>query len=410
MSESLSELESTIGPRGKLSVNSDNRGMVRRWLVARGLPALFCGGLSMKEIAFAYNDTSDETFRRVERKAQEAIAEAAGADGGTMRAAESSGAAVANVSTQAAESSGPAIPADRAAKADQAMRLLSDLMESKGAGAIDADAIRAIVREELGASGTTRITVQNRTGKILNLDGVHHPEFATLCRMASAFGPDGYVPNILLAGEASSGKTTACKNLAKALGLRWYFNGAISMAHEMLGFIDAAGTYHRTPFRDAYEHGGVYTFDEMDRCGDPGALLAVNPHLAGSVGVFPDAQIQKHPDCIIIGTANTWGDGADAQYSGATKLDAAFLSRFPNRIVWNICEKTERLIVGNDPWTRKVQAARAKARAAGLKTLIDVRISQAGAALIAAGFTEKEAAERTYLAKLNDAQRKMIEA
>jgi hypothetical protein len=30
------------------------------------------------------------------------------------------------------------------------------------------------------------------------------------------------------------------------------------MPHEMLGFIDAAGHYHRTPFRDAHEHGGIF--------------------------------------------------------------------------------------------------------------------------------------------------------
>jgi cobaltochelatase CobS len=100
------------------------------------------------------------------------------------------------------------------------------------------------------------------------------------------------------------------------------------MPHEMLGFIDAAGNYHRTPFRDAYEHGGIYTFDEVDRS-DPVALLAVNPHLANGVATFPDGQIKRHKDCLIICTANTWGNGANADYCGATKLDAAFMSRFP---------------------------------------------------------------------------------
>ena len=35
----------------------------------------------------------------------------------------------------------------------------------------------------------------------------------------------GYHVNIFLSGEASSGKTTACKQLAKALDRKWYFNG-----------------------------------------------------------------------------------------------------------------------------------------------------------------------------------------
>jgi cobaltochelatase CobS len=180
------------------------------------------------------------------------------------------------------------------------------------------------------------------------------------------------------------------------------------MPHEMLGFIDAGGTYHRTPFRDAYEHGGVYTFDEVDRS-DPVALLAVNPHLANGVATFPDKQVQRHPDCIIIATANTWGTGADAQYSGATKLDAAFLSRFPMRIRWNIDEATELAIVVNDRWTRRVQAARKRAQAAGLKVMIDTRISQAGAALIGTGMSEDEAAQQTYLANVTPEQAAMIE-
>jgi hypothetical protein len=114
--------------------------------------------------------------------------------------------------------------------------------------------------------------------------------------MAQARDADGHHVNIFFSGEASSGKTTACKQLAKALERMWYFNGAISMPPEMLGFIDAAGNYRRTPFRDAYEHGGIYTFDEVDRS-DPVALLAVNPHLANGVATFPDGQIKRHKDC-----------------------------------------------------------------------------------------------------------------
>jgi len=195
--------------------------------------------------------------------------------------------------------------------------------------------------------------------------------------------------------------------VAKALGLEWRFNGAISMPHEMLGFIDAGGTYHRTPFRDCYEHGGVYCFDEVDRS-DAVALLAVNPHLANGIAQFPDGQIHRHKDCIIIGTANTWGLGADANYSGATKLDDAFMSRFPIRINWDIDEKLERDICGNVDWACRVQKARAKARAAGLKVMIDVRMSIAGAALIANGMDSDEVASMTYLANLKPEQRTIV--
>ena len=147
-----------------------------------------------------------------------------------------------------------------------------------------------------------------------DVEGPLHPNFPLLLKMAQARDADGHHVNIFFSGEASSGKTTACKQLAKALERMWYFNGAISMPPEMLGFIDAAGNYHRTPFRDAYEHGGIYTFDEVDRS-DPVALLAVNPHLANGVATFPDGQIKRHKDCLIVCTANTWGNGANAEYS-----------------------------------------------------------------------------------------------
>jgi cobaltochelatase CobS len=283
------------------------------------------------------------------------------------------------------------------------------VMDKIGRSAVDVNAIIAtVIREmETRAPRKVEVTVTRADGKRHKVDGAVHPMFERLLRAASLRLPGGYAPGIFLQGEASSGKTTGAKMLAQALGLGWHFNGAISFPHEMLGFIDGAGKYHRTPFRDAYEHGGVYTFDEVDRS-DPVALLAVNPHLANGVSTFPDKQVKRHPDCIIVCTANTWGLGADANYSGATKLDAAFLSRFPVRINWDIDSALESKIVGNEDWLNRVRAARAKARAAGLKVLIDTRAAQAGAALVAAGYSHDEAAEMTYLANLKPDQRRQV--
>ena len=268
---------------------------------------------------------------------------------------------------------------------------------------------RVIAHLEARAPRKVEITLTRPDGKKHKVSSPTHGMFDRLLRAATGRLPNGYVPGIFLQGEASSGKTTGAKMLAEALGLKWYFNGAISFPHEMLGFIDGAGKYHRTPFRDAYEHGGVYTFDEVDRS-DPVALLAVNPHLANGVATFPDKQVKRHPDCIIVCTANTWGLGADANYSGATKLDAAFLSRFPVRINWDIDPELESKIVDHAEWLTRVRRARERARAVGLKVMIDTRVGQAGAALIAQGFTLDEAAEMTYLANLKPDQRRQVES
>jgi hypothetical protein len=247
-------------------------------------------------------------------------------------------------------------------------------------------------------------SADDKKGKVLK--GPHHCQFEKLLRAASV-KVNGFAPGIFLQGEASSGKTTGCRMLAEALKLKWHFNGAISFPHEMLGFIDGAGKYHRTPFREAYENGGVYTFDEVDRS-DPVALLAVNPHLANGVATFPDKQVQRHKDCVIVCTANTWGLGADANYSGATKLDAAFLSRFPVRINWDIDPQLEEAIVPNPEWLNKVRQARQRAREVGLKVMIDTRVAQAGLSLIESGFTIDEAASMTYLANLKPAQQAQL--
>lgn len=278
------------------------------------------------------------------------------------------------------------------------------------AGGISVDAVADAVfqRIEARAPRKVEIVVQKADGKRAAVKGPRHAQFERLLRAASVRLPEGFAPNIFLQGEASSGKTTGARHLAEALGLDWHFNGAISFPHEMLGFIDGAGKYHRTPFRDAYEKGGVYTFDEVDRS-DPVALLAVNPHLANGVATFPDRQVRRHRDCVIVCTANTWGLGADSNYSGATKLDAAFLSRFPVRICWDIDPELENAIVSNRKWLDRVRAARARARAVGLKVLIDTRAAQAGQALIQCGYTEDEAASMTYLANLKPEQRSQVE-
>lgn len=406
-SMTIAEAEAAIGRRGDVTVTSENRGLVRKWFVAQGLPALFVGGLSMRELALAYNDPKGDQFARLLKKYEEAK-EAAG-DEVPDQVVEAN-------QTFETTSNGTNGHANSDAAA------LLELLRKTIGSSVDANQVREIVdatiKEKANTiaaelkdliSPVTRVQLIAPSGETKDVEGPLHPNFPLLLKMAQARDADGHHVNIFLSGEASSGKTTACKQLAKALERKWYFNGAISMPHEMLGFIDAAGNYHRTPFRDAYEHGGIYTFDEVDRS-DPVALLGVNPHLANGVATFPDGQIKRHTDCLIVCTANRWGNGANADYCGATKLDAAFMSRFPARLSWNIDKAFEMSIAGNETWAQRVQLARAKAQAAGLKVMIDVRMTLAGAALIASGLSEQEAAETTFLANITPDQRRMIEA
>jgi hypothetical protein len=268
--------------------------------------------------------------------------------------------------------------------------------------------VNAKIAKALEGIPTVRIEIKAPDREATELDGHHHPMFPRLLKAAASRMANGVPPSIWIAGPAGSGKTHGAHMVAKALNLPWHYNGALSMPHELLGFIDAGGTYHRTPFREAYEHGGVYLFDEVD-ASDNSALLALNAALANGTATFPDRQITRHPDCIVIATANTWGLGATADYVGRSKIDAAFLSRFPVRIHWDYDSALEVTISGNESFARRVIAARERARTHGIKIIIDPRASQAGSALIAAGFKPDEAADMTYLANLTPEHRKLVE-
>lgn len=298
-------------------------------------------------------------------------------------------------------------PAPVATAADPAGAALAAMIAPHIMGTL-APAIARMVEARLEGTQTVRIEVARADGTTGKVNGHSHPKLATLLRALSGRQTNGYRVNVLLIGGTSSGKTHGAQQAAEAMGLSFGAHGAMSMQHELMGFIDASGHYHRTPFRDAFENGGEVILDELDSW-DQCCTLALNACLANGYGSFPDGIVKRHPDCVIIAAANTTGTGATAEYSGRNKLDNAFLSRFPVKIQWDADPALEVAISGNPEFARRVQAARERARAAGLKHLIDARQMQAGATLIAAGFTSDEAADLTYLAGLSKEQRRMIE-
>ena len=159
----------------------------------------------------------------------------------------------------------------------------------------------------------------------------------------------------------------------------------------MIGFIDAGGRCVRTQFREAYENGGVFLLDEVDGC-HPAALLALNAALANGYCDFPDGQVKRHKDCVIIAAANTWGQGATHEYVGRAKLDAASLDRFV-MMAWEYDEDLERETCGNEAWARKVQTWRRSIMSKGIKAILSPRASYDGASLLANGFSEADVIE-----------------
>jgi len=234
--------------------------------------------------------------------------------------------------------------------------------------------------------------------------GQQHKQFPTLLKMVASGC------SVFLSGPAGSGKTTAAHSIAQALGLPFYFNGAIDSEYKLSGFIDAQGRIVSTAFRKAYTEGGVYLFDEVDSSLAP-ALLAFNAHLANGSADFPgaDQPVSRHPDFRCIAAGNTWGSGATAEYVGRNRLDAAFLDRFV-KLAWGYDEVLERAIAGDDNWTSAVQVMRSRAAAKGLKVVISPRASIHGAKLLAAGLTLDEVKEATVFSGLTAEQRRNLEA
>jgi cobaltochelatase CobS len=306
----------------------------------------------------------------------------------------------------------PAMPAPTDLAA--ALAVISDAINNP-APAVDLAPLEARLDDlaarvaDLAAPAPVLIACAPDGSHLGQVTGARHPMLETLLRAVSARDASGYRLNVWLAGPAGSGKTHAAKQIASALDLEFGFHGSMSMPHELLGFVDAGGKYHETVFVRLYQAGGVCLLDEID-AGSDEARLSINAALANGLLSLPDGRIvSRHADFICIGAANTWGAGATADYVGRAKIDAATLSRFPVKLAWDYDRDLEKQICGDPAWAEYVQAARQRARDAGLKHQIDPRHSMAGAALVAAGFSFAEAADLTYLAGLSDTQRAMVQ-
>lgn len=237
------------------------------------------------------------------------------------------------------------------------------------------------VKDAIANSTPRTIQVVRDDGKAVNV-GQQHKTFPTLLKLVSTG------VNVWLPGPAGSGKSTAAHKVAESLSLPFYHQGKVMADFQVLGFIDAGGTYHATEFRKAYETGGVFLADECDAWAAD-ATLVLNMAIENGAMAFPDKTVPRHKDFLLIAAANTFGAGATADYVGRNKLDGAFLDRFVT-LEWNYDEGFETMLSGNAAWAGRVQAWRSRAKAKGIKVIISPRASIVGAKLLAAGFPEKE--------------------
>lgn len=295
------------------------------------------------------------------------------------------------------ESAAPVVTAGHLTAAEHLAAALAGLTQS---APVDADMVRQILADEMGdaraklermidqAVASRALLAEAIAGMprkltivtpihIGELPAMRHPLVEELIQYVGQNIP------VYLVGPAGSGKTTACKQVAAALGLKYYYQGAMSGSHAVLGH-EGMHRYHSTPSREAWEHGGLLLIDEIDGS-EPDATMSIHPMDNGYM-VFPDSPVPvaRHPDFRLVAAANTWGNGADRLYVGTNQLNAATLDRFAF-IDWGYDEALERQLAVNDDWCSFVQSVRKAVSHCKIRHVVSPRASIMGAKMLASG-------------------------
>ncbi len=181
--------------------------------------------------------------------------------------------------------------------------------------------------------------------------------------------------------------------------------------------MDAGGSYVRTPFREAYENGGVILLDELDN-GHPGLVAEINQATANGYCAFADGMVQRHADTRIVATGNTFGRGPDRLFVGRNILDAATLDRFvtvevaiDERLEANLARgfATEDSKAKVEDWIGYVCQVRRKVQDQKLPVVVSPRATIEGAKLLTCGFTTEEVKEIRLFAGIGSDTRAKIQ-
>lgn len=188
--------------------------------------------------------------------------------------------------------------------------------------------------------GPTTIIQLKEKREINKLTEITHESFELVLKVVNEDLP------VYLVGPAGSGKNVICKQVAKALGLNFYFTNAVTQEYKLTGFIDANGTFHETEFYKAFKDGGLFFLDELD-ASIPEVLVILNAAIANRYFDFPNGKIEAHKNFRVIAAGNTFGTGADSVYTGRFQLDGASLDRF-TIIPIGYSERIEKSITNNN--------------------------------------------------------------
>lgn len=183
--------------------------------------------------------------------------------------------------------------------------------------------VKDFIKSEYGTLERKVITVVDEKKVELGEGEILHEKFDTICKFVANNEP------VFLTGQAGTGKNVLCQQVAKALGLDFYFTNAVTQEYKITGFTDAMGVFHETQFYKAFKNGGLFMLDEMD-ASIPEVLIILNAAIANRYFDFPApiGYVEAHPNFRVISAGNTFGLGANYDYVGRNQLDMASLDRF----------------------------------------------------------------------------------
>jgi cobaltochelatase CobS len=295
----------------------------------------------------------------------------------------------------------PAAPCPPAATAADIGAAVASAIQGLNLGRPDAELVRKLVREEVERVAPRVVELRCDNGETRTLEARCHAEFERVLRIIST-RVAGRRLHAWLAGPSGSGKSHLAKQCAEASQLPYYSASAIQTVYALVGYKSPTGDAStlRTPFRCAFEGGGVFAFDDAD-ASDARAFNGLNEALANGRFAFPDAMVEQYTDFVCIASANTYGLGATVDYVGRNKIDAATLTRFV-RIEVGYDEELEVGLAGpHKSWARRVQSVRRAVDSLGVKLLVTPRHTLQGAALLTAGFPVEEVERMTLFAGMD---------
>jgi MoxR-like ATPase len=251
--------------------------------------------------------------------------------------------------------------------------------------------LEARIKEVAEMAGGVSIQINQQEPR--EIDGIVHHVFKKAFTILSANR------QLLMVGQAGTGKSTLGKQFADALGLPFGFINCTSGMSEswLIGRLLPSGEYVSSQFVDLYENGGVFLIDEVDAA-DSNTLMILQQALSNGHMAVPSRPAKpiatKHKDFYVAVSGNTWGFGS-SQYSARNVLDAAFLDRFTcAKVVVEYDKKIEKSLTVDCPeWADYLWNLRSKIEDNKLRRVVSTRAFSQGASLLAHGMSEADVKE-----------------